>query len=193
MTAFITRCLKSLSLLLLVAGMGLARADGVEVRRAELELAEHKLQLSTRFHTTLPPVLQDALQQGVPLTFELQFELTRPRGYAYYYDLTSWFEPTARLEFKLSYYRFTNRYRLTIGSLSKYYATLDEALSALGNIAGWAVLDVADWSEADARRAQGRVRLALDTGALPRPFQLGALGDRDWALSSPWTDVKVRS
>ncbi|MCL6263979.1 DUF4390 domain-containing protein [Craterilacuibacter sp. RT1T] len=192
MTASITHWLKKLSLGLLLA-CSLATpvlADDIRAQKAEAEISDGKLQLATRFVTDLPPDLSEALQQGVPLTFKLEFDLTRPRAYAYYTTLRDWFEPMAALDFRLSYYRFTNRYRVSIGSLSTHYATLDEALRAVGNISSWTVLDVSDWDSSETRRLAGRVRLSLDIGALPRPFQLNAFGSRDWTLASDWTDVK---
>ncbi|MND05560.1 hypothetical protein D3C83_264280 [compost metagenome] len=30
------------------------------------------------------------------------------------------------------------------------------------------------------------VRLRLDTSQLPRPFQVSAVGSRDWSVSSDW-------
>lgn len=32
----------------------------------------------------------------------------------------------------------------------------------------------------------GAVRLRLDTSQLPKPFQVNALGSREWQLSSDW-------
>ncbi|MGL6071177.1 DUF4390 domain-containing protein [Craterilacuibacter sp.] len=181
----------SLSLLLACSLAQFVLADDIQSTKAEAEVSDGKLQLATRFTTELSPDLRDALQQGIPLTFKLEFDLTRPRAYAYYANLRDWFEPTASLDFRLSYYRFTNRYRVSIGSLSTHYANLDEALRAVGNISSWTVLDVSGWDSSDTRRVAGRVRLTLDIGALPRPFQLNALGSRDWTLASDWIDVNV--
>ncbi|MFN4236441.1 MAG: DUF4390 domain-containing protein [Vogesella sp.] len=196
MTASTTRCWsKRLSvalILLLTCLLSIPMAQAAEdivARRISARVEDGALALSTRFQTTLPPPLQDALQQGVPLSFQLTFELTRPRTTAWWLQMKTLFEPTATLDFKLVYYRLTNRYRVVIGGLASNYGSLNEALSAVGGIAGWRVMDVSDWGPDRQRELRGRVRLELDIGQLPRPFQLNALGSRDWTLASDWITV----
>ena len=195
MTAFITPyCKKLKTLLLMLACLlplwGSAQAaEAIVPQRLQLEVQEGDLTVASRFRITLPGVLQGALQQGVPLTFRLTFDLTHPRSSAYWQQLKNGFEPVASMNFKLSYYSLTSRYRVTIGSLSKSYVTQDEALAAIGSIAGWRVMDVADWSASDQRRIRGSLRLELDISQLPRPFQLKILGADDWALDSGWQTI----
>ena len=197
MTVSITRCWKKLkqqllllASLLLLAQAGLCHAaDGIVAQRLQLEAQDGALSVASRYRITLPAMLQQALQQGVPLTCRLTFELTRPRSSAYWLQLSRWFDPTASLSFKLSHYGLTGRYRVTIGGLSKNYASLDEALAAVGSIAGWKVMDIADWSPAEQQQLRGRLRLELDLGQLPRPFQLNALGADDWAMDSGWNSI----
>lgn len=196
MTASTTRCWQNvLSLLLLLAACLLPvtaqAADGITMLRARAEVEEQALAISTRYQIVLPAALQDAVQQGVPLTFRLTFELTHPRSSAYWLRFKHFFEPTASISFKLMYYRLTNRYRVAIGGLANNYSTLQEAIAAVGSIAGWRVLDVAEWDESDRKLLRGRVQLELDIGQLPRPFQLNALGTSDWSLESPWSQVAV--
>ena len=35
------------------------------------------------------------------------------------------------------------------------------------------------------------VRMRLDTSQLPRPFQINALTNRDWTLSSDWFNLRL--
>lgn len=183
-------------LLLVLAGLGLVSerswaADGIAAQRVRLEVRENALAVSSRYRIVLPDSLQNAVMQGVPLSFQLQFDLTRPRSAASWNSLSNWFAPTASMQFKLAYYGLTGRYRVTIGGLSKYYPGLDEALAAVGSIAGWRVLDTVAWDDADRRKAAGKVRLMLDISQLPRPFQLRAVGADDWELDSGWHEVIV--
>ncbi|KZE34842.1 uncharacterized protein DUF4390 [Crenobacter luteus] len=194
MTAFITRCLRNASLLL---GLWLVlvpavMADNIAASRAEAELVDGQLALNTRFQTRLPAALSDALAQGVPLTFRLDFELTRPRAQAYRLDLANWFEPHASLTFKLAYQSLTGRYRVTIGTLPRFYPTLAEALSAIGTIRGWRVLEAGALAGVNAGDVRARARLELDISELPKPFQFNALGSNDWALSSGWVALAVK-
>lgn len=195
MTASTTLCWSkrlsaALILLLCLLAMPMAQAaEDIVARRVSARVEDGVMAVSTRFQTTLPPSLQDALQQGVPLSFQLTFELTKPRSTAWWHQLKNLFEPTAKLDFKLVYYRLTNRYRVVIGGLASNYGSLAEALGAVGSIAGWRVLEVSDLTVEHQRELRGRVRLELDIGQLPRPFQLNALGSRDWTLASEWITV----
>jgi len=193
MTAFITRCLRNVSLLVWLACAVLpAWADGISASRNEAELVDGQLSVSTRFNVKLPNTLYQTLTQGIPLSFRLQFELTRPRTTAYYLTVKEWFDPHASLAFKLSYQPLTNRYRVTIGTLSTYYQSLDKALAALGAIQGWRVLDPGTLGGISPDKVAGRVRLELDIGELPKPFQLNALGSPDWGLASNWINLDVK-
>lgn len=166
-------------------------AEGITALRARAEVEDNALAVSSRYQIALPASLQDAVQQGIPLTFRLTFELTHPRSSAYWLRLKHFFEPTATLSFKVMYYRLTNRYRVAIGGLANSYGSLQEAMAAVGSIAGWRVLDVSDWDEADRKLLQGRIKLELDIGQLPRPFQLNVLGSGDWGMESSWSHVAV--
>ncbi|WP_242673576.1 DUF4390 domain-containing protein [Aquitalea sp. USM4] len=178
---------------LLVCAVPTAQADGILARRADAELTQDgQLSLSTRFQTKLSSSLNDALAQGVTLTFRLEFELTRPRSTAYYLNLKEWFEPHASLTFKLSYQSLTSRYRVTIGSFSNYYRSLSEAMGALGSIQDWRVLQSGALDPRNSGSVAGRVRLVLDISELPKPFQLNALGSGEWSLSSNWTSITMK-
>ncbi|WP_293759889.1 DUF4390 domain-containing protein [uncultured Aquitalea sp.] len=183
----------SLCIWLLACTVMTAQAEGIVARRAEAELTpDGQLSVSSRFQTRLPNSLSDALQQGVTLTFRLEFQLTKPRSTAYYLDLKEWFDPHASLAYKLSYQPLTSRYRVTIGSFSNYYGSLNEAMGVVGAIQDWRVLDNGALDPKSPGKVAGRIRLVLDIGELPKPFQLNALGSSDWSLSSNWTSLNVK-
>ncbi|BEV72427.1 MULTISPECIES: DUF4390 domain-containing protein [unclassified Paludibacterium] len=169
-----------------------AWADNVNARRAEAELIDGQLAISTRFNIKLPSGLSEALTQGVPLTFRLEFELTRPRSTALYLNLSQWFAPHASMVFRLSYQPLTDRYRVAIGSFANYYSNLNEAMRAIGAIQSWRVLNVGALSGNSPDQVAGRVRLVLDISELPKPFQLNALGSSDWTLGSNWTSLDMK-
>ena len=195
MTASITRCLRNISLVLglLCCLIPAAQADAIAPRRAEAEvMPDGTLSVSTRFLTRLTPSLSEALQQGVALGFRLEFQLIKPRTTAYYLSLREWFDPHAQLSFKLSYQSLTGRYRVSIGSLSNYYPSLREALAAIGAIQGWRVLNPGTLDPRKPGEVAGQVRLLLDIGDLPKPFQMNALGSDDWSLDSDWVKLDVK-
>ena len=163
-----------------------ARADEIEVRRAELRAVEDGLVLDADFAFELTPRLSEVVANGVPIYFRVDFELTRRRWY--------WFDDTAaakRLHLRLSYHALSRQYRLSTGLLQQSFATLDEALNVLKRIRNWLVVDrTVSFSDADYEAA---VRMRLDTTLLPKPFQLSALTSRELQLDSPWKRFTVRS
>ena len=180
MTAFITRCCKRIeaglakrvlaaALLLLVAAA--AQAGSIEPTRAALTPSEDGYALSAEFSLDLGNRLEDAVARGVPLYFNLEFVLERPRKYWVNEHII-----TRSLTYRLSYSSLTRQYRLTTGSLHQNFGSLQEALRVVGRIAALPVL------EKDAIKVgetyEAAVRLALDRSQLPKPFQVDAITDR---------------
>ena len=161
-----------------------AVAEEIQVGAARLVASEEGIVLDADFELDLTPRLEDALTNGVPLYFVFEFECTRPRWY--------WFDEkigTATLTARLSFHALTRTYRLSTGTLHQSFATLDEALRALGRVREWLVLP------RDALRPDttynAYVRMRLDTAQLPKPFQVSALANREWVLASPWRRWEV--
>ncbi|MDK9713843.1 MAG: DUF4390 domain-containing protein [Sulfuritalea sp.] len=183
MTAFITRCCKrieaglarlalarlALALLLLTAFA--VQAGSIEPKRAALTPGEDGYALSAEFALDLGNRLEDAVARGVPLYFNLEFVLERPRKYWVNEHVV-----TRSLTYRLSYSSLTRQYRLTTGSLHQNFGSLAEALRVVGRIAALPVV------EKDAIKAgesyEAAVRLALDRSQLPKPFQVDAITDR---------------
>lgn len=162
--------------LLLVSA--LAQAD-ITFRQAKVQLGDEGYLLSARFACSLPPALEDALQQGMTLGFALDFELIRHRRL--------WFDSTVvtlQRSYKLSYSALTRQYRLSYGGLYRGYPRLDSALGALCTPSGWQVLEKGGLRELG--DLQGRIRLQLDSQQLPQTFQIKTLTSPDWNLGSDW-------
>ncbi|GAA5784289.1 DUF4390 domain-containing protein [Chitiniphilus shinanonensis] len=162
---------------------------GIRNREANFDYVGDHVELGVRFDVTLKQGLEDALADGFSLPFSYEFQLTRPRLQAWWGNLSSWFEPTARLNYRLSYHNLSRQYRLHLGSFYRSFSTLSEALTALGVVRGWEVLKGTDLAR-DKSPMAGRVRLLLDVSQLPKPLQLSALGKDDWELSSSWVELK---
>jgi len=186
MTAFTTRCCRSLSclaaLVVLWLGAGFvapAIADGIEVRKAALIAAEDGYVLEAEFDVTLTHTLEDALNKGVPLHFTLEFELTRPRWYWWNERLTN-----ARQQYRLSYNALTRQYRVGFRTLYQNFASLPEALEFMSRVRVREIAEPGALSKGGSYRAA--LRLRLDSSQLPRPFQVSAVGSREWTISSDW-------
>ncbi len=156
-----------------------AFAQASEVRQFALQPAPEGYLVDAEFAFELNPRLVEALNNGVPLVFVVEFELTRSRWY--------WFDEkaaSARFEQTLSYNPLLRQYRVSRGPLQHNYSALADALAGLEQVRGWLVLE-RDKLSLDTGYVAA-VRMRLDTGQLPKPFQFTAITDRDWNLSSAW-------
>ena len=155
------------------------------------ELSRGAFTVNARFAIRLNATLEDALQQGVPLTFRLDFYLTRPRVYSYWRQLATWFEPTASQQYKLSYHSLSGQFRVSAGSLYLNFPRLDDALMVIGATRGWQVLTASQVGSTSVTDFAGNLRLRLDTTQLPLPFQLNILKSSEWALDSGMVPLNV--
>lgn len=172
----------------LVAVPGPAAADErIGVMAASLESARESgdaLLLNATFEFELPQALEEAVQKGIALYFNIEFELFRKRWW--------WFDPrvaSSTLTYRLSYSPLTRQYRLARGGLSQSFETLDEALSLLKSVRNWKVGERSTLNPREEYDAQ--VRMRLDVNQLPKPFQVNAITSREWTLASDWRQVPV--
>lgn len=196
-TAFITPCLKSaftsavrwLAGLLLwaLAGMALAQGGNGEAPRLKLERIDGGLWLSTQLNVELPGVVEDALQKGIPIYFVAQADLMRSRWYWTDKSIAS-----VRRHLRLSFHPLTQRWRLNIAPgtdgdvsrglvLNQNYESLDDAMAAVRRIFRWRIADLADIDADKSHVVQ--FHFELDLGQLPRPLQIGTLGQSDWLVA----------
>lgn len=170
--------------LLLPSAAGLA-ADEIEITDARLSATEDGVVLSADFAFELKPRLVEVVNNGIPLYFIVEFELTRPRWY--------WFDEKAavrRIQLRLSYHPLSRHYRLSTGVLQQNYNTLEEALNVLRRVRNWQVLERgAALSDAPYEAA---LRMRLDLTLLPKPFQLSAITSREFNLESSWRRFSFR-
>ncbi|SNX28784.1 protein of unknown function [Polynucleobacter meluiroseus] len=166
-------------LLLLGVLSGAANAEGIKIRSAELERVDNDWLLNASFQIELTPGLEDAVQKGVVLYFQTEFELTRARWY--------WFEEKTVLtqrQTRLSYQPLTQQYRISSEGFSFSEKTIAEALQAVGSIGGWRVIDNIQIDPGKSYAAA--FRMTLDLSKLPKPFQVNALNNKDWNITSDW-------
>jgi hypothetical protein len=154
-------------------------AEGIKIKSFELEKVDNDWLLSTTFQIELSPGLEDAVQKGVVLYFQTEFDLTRSRWY--------WFDEKSVLvqrQTRLSYQPLTQQYRIASEGFTFSAKTMSEALQAVGSVGGWRVIDNA---QLDPNRPYtASLRMTLDLSKLPKPFQVNALNNRDWNVSSDW-------
>ena len=185
MTAFTTPSSKSrpsgllrgLALGLLLLASALAGAAEIEVRRAELSAGEESWLLDAEFGIDLGQRLEEVVARGVALYFVAEFELTKGRWY--------WVDEHVagrKQTWRLSYNALTRQYRLSSGALHQSFASLDEALRVLGRLREWPVAEKALLKAGEPYNAA--LRLKLDLTQLPKPFQVTAIGNKDWNITA---------
>lgn len=156
-----------------------AAAAEIEIRQPLLSAGDDGYVLSADFAFELPARLEEAATRGVVLPFVIDFEVTRRRWW--------WLDETVASRsqtFRLSYHALTRQYRLSVGALHQSFASLDDALRLLSRLRQWPVLDRHQLRPGETYEAA--LRLRLDTSQLPKPFQISALANRDWTLTSDW-------
>jgi len=154
-------------------------AEGIKIKSFELEKVDNDWLLNATFQIELSPGLEDAVQKGVVLYFQTDFELSRSRWY--------WFDErpvVAQRQARLSYQPLTQQYRIASEGFSFPAKTISEALQAIGSIGGWRVIDGNQMDPNKSYRAS--LHMALDLSKLPKPFQVNALNNREWNVSSDW-------
>lgn len=159
-------------------------AAALEPARDLQNMSGDALLLNATFEFELPQALEEAVQKGIALYFNIEFELFRKRWY--------WFDrkvASSTLTYRLSYSPLTRQYRLARGGLSQSFESLDEALALLKSVRNWKVADKSVLSPRDEYDAQ--IRMRLDVTQLPKPFQVNAITSREWTLASDWREVPV--
>lgn len=171
---FIFLCLMALTVISTSAS-----AEGIKIKSFELERVDADWLLNATFQIELSPGLEGAVQKGVVLYFQTEFDLTRSRWY--------WFDEKSVItqrQTRLSYQPLTQQYRIASEGFTFSAPTISEALQAVGSVGGWRVIDN---SQLDAGKSYtASLRMALDLSKLPKPFQVNALNNRDWNVSSDW-------
>lgn len=151
-----------------------------------LERSDGNLLLTANFSLRLPTVVEDALLKGIPIYFVARAELLRERWY-----WTKLTVATAQRRLRLAYHPLTRRWRLTSGAgdmteatqgltLGQNFDSLDDAMTVVRRVSRWKIADAVD-IEPGAKHLV-TFSFELDTSQLPRPLQIGTLGQSDWAM-----------
>jgi Domain of unknown function (DUF4390) len=152
-----------------------ARAQGVDLSALELRGSDGALTLEFSARLTLSRAIEDALRRGVPMYFELDATLYRPRWY--------WRDERVShvsRSYRLSYQPLTGTWRVGLGALGQSFPTLSDALAVISRVSGW---PLATASQLDSgQRYYVEFSYRLDPSQLPQPLQIG-LGN-DWSLGT---------
>ena len=180
-------CAAVLLLLATVLAPAYAQVTGAEVTHMQVERGDDGgIQLSASVKFDLPTVIEDALAKGIPMFFVSEAAIYRNRWY--WYDKRISY---AARHMRLSFQPLTRRWRLQVSSspignsglvLGQMFDTREEAMAAVQRISRWRIAD-ASAIEPDTSHAV-EFRFRLDVSQLPRPFQIGAVGQSEWNITA---------
>ena len=169
---------------LFVAPLGWAQVNPAEVTQLHVQRTDDAVVLSATVQFDLPPAVEEALAKGIPMYFVAEATIYRDRWY--WYDKRVAF---AARHMRLAYQPLTRRWRLQVSSqpigssglvLSQMFDTREEALAAIQRISRWRI---ADANEVDPESTHNiDFRFHMDVSQLPRPFQIGAVGQSEWII-----------
>jgi len=169
--------------------MGAAHAQSTaDVTQFRVERIDEEILVSAQMQFDLPTAVEDALLKGIPMVFVTEADVLRERWYWYDKKIMS-----TQRQMRLAYQPLTRKWRLNINAglgavvpmglaLNQSLDTLAQALSAIKRVSRWKVADFGDLDPAVKYKLEFRFR--LDLTQLPRPFQIGALGQSEWDISS---------
>ncbi len=200
-TAFFTHFLKSDSLSrglrALVCGLALGIVQlahgqtATEISQVRTERVEDEVLVSGQVAFELPSAVEEAMLKGIPMYFVVQAEVTKERWYWYDKRVIS-----AERHMRVAYQPLTRKWRLNVtngpdkaGStglaLNQSFDTLPQALAIVKRLFRWKIADAGDLDASGRHKMELKFR--LDLSQLPRPFQIGAIGQSEWDLAASVT------
>jgi hypothetical protein len=159
-----------------------AEGFGVQVKNAEIALQGDSYLLSANIDYRLSVRAKEALQNGVPLYWDIHIKTLQHRDYFWDNTLTN-----AGIRYRIQYHALLNMYRVRNEDSRELYnfSTLSAALDQMATLRDFRVLDKAAYVP-EKRYAIG-IKVTLDRDALPLPLRPIAYTNPQWYLSSDWT------
>ena len=167
-------------------------ATPASITSLQVERSEGAIFLNAQLEFDLPTPIEDVLLKGIPLFFVAEAEVKRGRWYWYDKRLA-----VATRQIRLAYQPLTRRWRLNVssssggnstigsglgGGLPQYFDTLSEAMSKVQRISRWRIVELTELEQDVLHTVE--LSFKLDISQLPRPFQIGLIGQNDWNIST---------
>ena len=164
-----------------------------ELSQLSIERGDDGVYMSAVVRFDLPPAVDDALAKGIAMFFVAEVDVYQNRWY-----WTDKRVASATRTIRLAFQPLTRRWRVNIVSglinnsaglratLNQNYESLPEAMSAVQRLSRWRIADNLELEGETPYRME--FTFNLDLSQLPRPFQIGVVGQKDWAVSFQYTD-----
>jgi hypothetical protein len=169
-------------MLLTTVGLPAWADDGLfEVTRGSLRAGDTQYLLDGQVDLLLSSEATEALESGLMLSIQMQFEITRQRRFWTDIQVAS-----ISRDFELQFKALSQRYLVTDNFTGEQqsYATLPSALRNLGRIRDWPVSAV-DVINEDTNY-ECALRAVLNQDRLPGPLQILTFWRGDFSLDSDW-------
>lgn len=178
--------LRSIWLVLLIGVCDTSHAQvQVEIAQFHIDRSGEELSLTAHLQFELSGVVEEALLKGVPVFFRADAEILKERWYWYDRSIVA-----VTRHYKLAYQPLTRRWRVSVGNsggggqglaLGQGYDSLSHAIDSVKRITKWRIAALNDIEPSGRYRLD--FRFQLDVAQLPRPFQIGVLGQSDWDIN----------
>lgn len=171
----------------MLAAPAMAQPAPAEITQLQVERTEEGVYLNAAVKFDLSPTVEDALQKGIPMYFVAEAELYRDRWYWYDRKVIG-----VSRHMRLAFQPLTRRWRLNVSptpitnaglgvTLNQTFDELSDAMAAIQRISRWKIAEASEM-DPDARHNID-FRFRLDTSQLPRPLQIGVVGQAEWSIS----------
>ncbi|WP_354397506.1 DUF4390 domain-containing protein [Variovorax sp. OAS795] len=157
------------------------------VTQMRLEQADDGVYLTAAVQFELPSLVEEVLDKGIAIYFVAEAEVFQERWY-----WTDRKVAQVTRHMRLAYQPLTRRWRLNVSpvpitgtagfgvSLNQNFDSLADAMDAVKRIGRLRLGDAAEIGDEPTHQVVFRFR--LDTSQLPRPFQIGVVGQADWNI-----------
>jgi hypothetical protein len=135
------------------------------------------------------------LRKGISVIFVAQADVLRKRWYWRDEKVVS-----VQRHMRLAYQPLTRRWRLSVASgagmqnglgvaLNQNFDTFEEALASVNRLSRWRIASLSDLEAHQSYLVD--FHFHLDLAQLPRPLQIGSLGQSDWAIAAQTSQALV--
>ncbi len=155
---------------------------GITLENAEMTLQGDGYILSADIDYRLSPRAKEALQNGVPLFWDIHIKTFLHRDYFLDKILLN-----TGIRYRIQYHALLNMYRVRDENGGELYnfSTLSAALNLMSRLRNIHVLDKINY--VPGKRYSVGIKVTLDRDALPLPLRPVAYTNPQWYLSSDWT------
>jgi hypothetical protein len=165
---------------LLMPALALAR-PAFQIEAVTPRVHDDQWLMDIRFTPALSPRALEALDNGVPLTLEVHYQVRRVDAWVWDASLVD-----RRLRYEIRYQPLADRYLVgPVPGTGQRYVTRDAALAALGDLRDLPLLGGGEL--VTGARYEIDLKISLDIEELPLPLRPLAYLLPSWKLSSGWT------